>query len=353
VELYSSGFFLFIGGFMALKMFNALLPYFGSKRKLCSIIFKIISKYYHRNDWFNMTFVDAFMGSGAVSLFAKAQGFKVIANDIAERSYIAGKALIENNRIEIDHTDTENLFRNHPNNNHYIEENYVPDVFLEKHAKFLDNAFSNADDFLLKYLLIKYIFTLRPYSKFSSPNAFNKPMAEGRYDEIKSTYTNHINGNLKSSVTILREEKDKINSGIFTNNEKNEMHKEDVFDFLRKVNGDVLYLDPPYAGTLAYENEYAVLDDILGDKTPKSGFSEKEGMYMLDSLFDESEKFPLWVISFGNAGGNNKLEDLVKLVSKYRKCEVKEFAYKHCESVASEEHKQKSKEWVVIGHGCN
>ena len=89
---------------MGLEMFNALLPYFGGKRKLCPIIFKQIAKHIPRNNWHRLTFVDAFLGSGAMSMYAKAQGFKVIANDIAERSYIAGEALIENNGTLI--TDT-------------------------------------------------------------------------------------------------------------------------------------------------------------------------------------------------------------------------------------------------------
>jgi adenine-specific DNA methylase len=119
---------------MALRMFNSLLPYFGNKRKLCPVIFKLISKYYARNNWFNMTFVDAFMASGAVSLFAKAQGFRVISNDIAERSYIAGKALIENNRTKIDV-----LFRPHPENQHKGELGdpfsvFIPHfTFIERH----------------------------------------------------------------------------------------------------------------------------------------------------------------------------------------------------------------------------
>jgi adenine-specific DNA-methyltransferase len=296
---------------MALRMFNSLLPYFGNKRKLCPVIFKLISKYYARNNWFNMTFVDAFMGSGAVSLFAKAQGFRVISNDIAERSYIAGKALIENNRTKIDRTDIDVLFRPHPENQHTIEEKYVPEVFLEKHARFLDTAFLNADTYLKKYLLIKYIFTLRPYSKFSSPNAFNRPMADGRYDEIKATYNKHIKDNLKAPLTILRDEMKRINTGIFSNGHDNEVHKKDVFDFIQKVRGDVLYLDPPYAGTLSYEGEYGVLDDILGDARPKSAFSGKDGMHMLDSILSGSGNFPLWIISFGNAGGRNSLGDLV------------------------------------------
>ena len=53
---------------MLLKMFNALLPYFGGKRKLCPVIFRHIAKYLPREKWQGAVFVDAFLGSGAVSL---------------------------------------------------------------------------------------------------------------------------------------------------------------------------------------------------------------------------------------------------------------------------------------------
>ena len=87
----------------------------------------------------------------------------------------------------------------------------------------------------------------------------------------------------------------------------------------------------------------------MDEDRPKSRFSEDDGIEALDELLGKSEKFPLWVISFGNAGGKNELNRLKEIVSKYRKCEAKEFAYRHCEAMASEEHKQKSKEWLVLG----
>ena len=93
-------------------------------------------------------------------------------------------------------------------------------------------------------MLLKYIFAIRPYSKFSSPNAFNRPMAEGRFDEIKSTYAKHVSDNFKPPLTILKNEAEKVNAGIFSNGHENKVSKSDVFDFVEAVEGDVLYLDP-------------------------------------------------------------------------------------------------------------
>jgi len=335
---------------MALTLFDGLPPYFGNKRKLCPVIFNRIAKFFQREQWAGATFVDAFLGSGAASLYAKAQGFRVIANDIAERSVIAGKALIENNGVKLTESDLHQLFIPNPDNQHLIEREFVPDVFPLRHARFLDNAFANAKTPNQRYPLMKYIFSVRPYSKFSSPNAFNRPFESGDFDKIKPTYLGHIKDNLKSPLEILKREMLSINTSIISNGQKNEVHKSDVFDFIDKVDGNILYLDPPYAGTLAYEAEYAVLDTILGDSKTVSKFSSDDGADMLDALLAKAEKFPLWVISFGNAGGKNDLNKLVEMVRKYRQCEYWSFAYTHCGAMASEEHKQQSREWVLIGY---
>ena len=74
----------------------------------------------------------------------------------------------------------------------------------------LDTAFANAQRALDKYLLLKYIFFIRPYSKFSSPNAFNIPMEEGRYDEIKDIgvltkyYSHSTNEGLDKVLAVTR-----------------------------------------------------------------------------------------------------------------------------------------------------
>src|SRR5215510_13237197 len=88
-----------------LTMWSALPPYLGGKRRLCPVIFREIDRILPRRQWRALTFLDAFLGGGSVSLYAKAQGFNVVATDIAERSIVIGRALIENTRVKLTRED--------------------------------------------------------------------------------------------------------------------------------------------------------------------------------------------------------------------------------------------------------
>jgi len=117
--------------------FQSLPSYFGGKRKLVKYIFKPIKKK-------DGVFIDAFLGGGSVSLYAKAKGYKVIANDIAYRSLIIGKAIIANNSVKLVSEDLARLFVETKHDG-FIKKNYCPKVFTTKIADFLDNAGATDD----------------------------------------------------------------------------------------------------------------------------------------------------------------------------------------------------------------
>jgi len=338
-----------------LRFFDALPAYCGGKRKLVKAIFKAAPPAIQAP-----VFADAFLGGGSVSLMAKAMGYRVLANDIAERSFIVGKALIENNRIELTDIDINRLFLPTENDG-FIQTNFCPEVFLTKHAEFLDNALAvvramdeGPKKYLSLLLLVKFVFYLRPYSKFSSPNAFNIPMEERRIEWIKNrTYHASIRAALRLIPEALQELAQAINFGVIDNAEENQVFKLDVLDFLPRIQADVVYFDPPYAGTLAYEEEYHVLDQILAGqmfKAKKSEFSRKDGIKFLDEVFQAARHIPVWIVSMGNAGGANEcLGDLVDMVGKYRAVQAYRIKYKHMTGAASEEHQAKNEEYLIVG----
>ena len=108
-----------------LAMFKALPPYFGGKRKLVKQIFRHVPPPSEAP-----VFVDAFLGGGSVALYAKARGHRVIANDIADRAALVGRALIANSHVRLSDDDIRHLFVEHPANNRFVETHFVPDFFV-------------------------------------------------------------------------------------------------------------------------------------------------------------------------------------------------------------------------------
>jgi hypothetical protein len=73
-------------------------------------------------------------------------------------------------------------------------------------------------------------------------------------------------------------------------------------------------------------------------------------MESLEKLFQASVRFPLWVISYGNA--EIGLDTLTALASKF-KTDVKaeEFRYTHLTGLSSQEHRERNREFLIVAKG--
>src|SRR3972149_4330270 len=124
-----------------LAMWSALPPYLGGKRRLCPTIFREIDRVVPRRLWARLSFLDAFLGGGSVSLYAKAQGFAhVTACDIAERGIVVGQALIENSRVRLTREDVLRLAAPDSSLPGRVEAEMAPSVFTREQAQFIDRA---------------------------------------------------------------------------------------------------------------------------------------------------------------------------------------------------------------------
>jgi adenine-specific DNA methylase len=339
---------------MPWRGFDALPPYFGGKRRLCPRIFREIARVHPSTDWSSLRLVDPFLGGGSVSLYAKAHGFSVLCGDVAQRSVIIGKALIENDGVQISDDDILRLFVPVEDNRHLIETSYVPDCFAEVTACFLDNAFAAVElvsdemkRYLLRLLLIKYIYWMRPHSKFSSPGAFNRPFAEERWDDIKSTYKHAISANASHPLPALRHLAKDINRAVARGAQSCRAMQAQALETIHGGEGaNILYLDPPYGGTLSYEEEYRIIDEILGERHEPSAFSGRDGLDYLIALLAECQAYPLWVISYGNAVVD--LKTVTAAIERFRPARAIEIAYSHMTAVATKEKRESNREFIIL-----
>ncbi len=338
---------------MALAMFRALPAYFGGKRRLTGEIFRSLPSPAQAP-----RLLDAFCGGGSVSIYAKAKGYQVIANDIAERSYIVAKALIENIAVKIEPEDVLRLFIAHPDQNHFAEMELCPDVLTSKQAKFLDTAVANAKSmpepkrWLMLLLVVKYVLRMRPMGNFGAKTIIHQ-MEAGDWQEINPNYVKDalnrkINCHPSKIAQAIAHE---INRGVFANGQANQAHCMDIFALLPTVQADIAYFDPPYAGTLAYETALKPLDDFLrghAEPAEKSVFSQSDAVRFLDQMFDRARHIPVWAISYGNAKLN--LDDLVAMIRRHKRVvEARELHHVHCTGLASAESKAANREFILIG----
>lgn len=342
-----------------LSFFNALPPYLGGKRRLIPWLFKHLAKVIPASEWSSLTFMDGFLGGGAVSLFAKAQGFQtVLANDWSARSQIIGKALLQNQSTQL--SKEEVLQLTHPSKTHWIAEIYAPEVFSKRHAQALGGALEWIEQIheptkeALYQLLLWHLmldFVCFPTSLGSSNRPYAQAM-DGLKDWDRLPPKRFTDGSLK---TLLRPAwhrlealRKRVNQGVFSGTPV-QLFQQDTAEFITQVQGDIAYFDPPYAGTVSYEKSNALLDQILFNQPVKLGssvstFSKDVGA--LDDLLEQAKHIPIWMISYGNR--TVTLADLVKRIQRHqphRKIIVESRAYKHLSHVSKNADNQ---EFLVI-----
>ena len=339
---------------------QSLPSYFGSKRRLNRWIFTHLNKAIPRNEWVSLTFADAFVGGGSVSLTAKAVGFKqILANDWSDRSQIVIRGLLENQGLHLNPIYLACLTQP-GRGNRWVEKELSPSVFSTRHARAMDTMLANIDEIqcptsqALARLLLWHI--LGNYVCFgTSIGKSNRPYAEvldGCRDWQTLNPKRFADGSMEKLFQPVWKNLDKyanrINKGVFYGSPVIGSQA-DVFSWLPGITADILYLDPPYPQTLDYTNANRILDRLLVGREPTGGVSPfNKGLDALWKLLDTSKHIPTWIISYGNALIN--LEGLtsgIRRIAPARRIIASEMPYKHLAHVS---HNRDNREFIVVAY---
>lgn len=236
------------------------MNYIGSKLKLCQSFIPDTIKSVCGTDLSKKVFCDLFAGTGIVGRTFKTLTKRVIANDLEYYSYVINKNYIEN------HIDI-------PNKQEYIDE--------LNNAKLVSNGFiyknyclggSGERQFFSDYNG-KKVDTIR--KKINDWQRDNKISSNLYYfllcsllecaDKVANTasvygaYLKHLKSSAQKALILVGAE-------YQINDNEHIVYNEDANELIKKIEGDILYLDPPY-NSRQYGANYHLLNTIAKYQT--------------------------------------------------------------------------------------
>ncbi|CCI63037.1 K06223 DNA adenine methylase [Streptococcus dysgalactiae subsp. equisimilis AC-2713] len=302
------------------------MRYLGNKTKLLPFIEHVLDKYQIEGN----TFADLFSGTGAVGDFFKGR-FQILSNDFLYYSYVLNRAKLMNTTVpkfekfkikyKVNVYEWLNEQKFSPNEYYFIYNNYSPVgermFFSKENAIQIDGIRIKIEELLLDGIVNdeEYYFLLA--SLLESVTRFSN--TSGTFEAFFKFWDSRSQNKFMLSPLELVESDISVNK-IFS---------EDTNELVRKISGDIAYIDPPYTVT-QYVSAYHMLETIAKYDFPKiKGVGGKRDRGNKNSLYARKTtakiqfedlfrqiQFRHVLISYSNQG-IVPLEELVDLAKKF------------------------------------
>lgn len=307
------------------------MNYIGSKLKLCQEFIPKTIKSVCGNDLSNFVFCDLFAGTGIVGRTFKTLVKKVIANDIEYYSYVINKNYIENHK----EMPEKNEYINELNDaklmkNGFIYSNYCVggsgerQFFSDYNGMKIDTIRTKIENWMKKGKISQNLYYYLLCSLLEcADKVANTASVYGAY--------------LKKLKASAQKELVLVGADYQLNDNDHEVYNEDANKLINKIEGDILYLDPPY-NARQYGANYHLLNTIAEYKKfvpkGKTGLREyNKSLYCSISTvkneFDElikNARFKYIFLSYNNEGLLT-FDDIEETMSKYGHYDHKEMKY--------------------------
>lgn len=256
------------------------MNYIGSKLSLLGFLEESINKVVKKDC---NVFCDLFAGTGAVGVYFKRRGYKIISNDIQYYSYVLNRHYIKNHRplrfnrlIDVVDglkkcklLDRGNIVLNYLNklkgqkgfifNNYclggtknkeeqrmyFSDENGTKcDAIRKKIEEWKNNKLIDDDEYY--YLLASLVESIDKYANTAS---------------VYGAFLKQLKKSAQRAMVLEPAE-------LIINDKEHKVYNEDINSVVGKIKGDILYLDPPY-NQRQYATNYHILETIAKYDNPK------------------------------------------------------------------------------------
>lgn len=295
------------------------MNYIGSKYSLMEFLKNTISDVTGFTNGEGRIFADLFAGTGIVGSSYKEMGYNVISNDIQYYSYVINKHLIEN--VPVMDSSLLEYFNSLDGVEGFIYKNYCAgsdsgrNYFTDSNGKKCDAIRMKLNEMHINNEITDSVYF---YFLGSLINSIDK------YANTASVYGAFLKHIKKSAQKDFTLELLPVISGI-----KGTVYNSDINVLIKKIRGDILYLDPPY-NARQYCANYHVLETIarydnpqLHGKTGLRDYENQKSAYCsrrtVEKTFDElisNADFRYIFLSYNNEG-IMPLDTIKMIMSKY------------------------------------
>lgn len=341
------------------------MRYIGSKTPILNFIKNTISETMGNDT--DKTFADLFAGTTAVAKLFKELGYSIISNDYMHFSYIFQLAWIKNNWQPI-FSELRNMgFDSYITILDYLNNIEGKEGFFYKN--YTDEGSSKNTDYRRNYFseenakIIDSILTI--LCEWGETNKINEIEAAIIKTSLIDAVTKVSNTSGTYGAFLKIDDKRKFKKiklepiEFISNNKNNICYNKDIFEIIDEIDGDILYLDPPY-NSRQYPPYYHILETIsyndkpkIYGKTGRRPYKDKISPFCfkkkaLNSILDiiKRAKFENIFISYSSEG-IIPINILYENLKENFKCEIFDLAHRRYKSNGIEKPKTKIEENII------